>query len=88
MLDYRRENPAFPHQSTADQIYDEAQFEAYRRLGECAAENLFREELFDTAQPTTVEEWFQGLANNLLADNDPVFNTPAQAIAAAAPESQ
>lgn len=87
VLDYRRENPAFPHQSTADQLYDEAQFEAYRRLGECAAENLFRDELFAGGPPQTVEEWFQGLADNLLADNDPVFKTPAQAIAAAGPES-
>lgn len=83
VLDYRRENPAFPHESTGDQIYDEAQFEAYRRLGECAAENLFRDEIIGTAQITTMQEWFQQLANNLLADNDPVFKTPQQAIAAA-----
>jgi uncharacterized short protein YbdD (DUF466 family) len=30
---YRRANPDFPHQSTADQFFDEAQFEAYRALG-------------------------------------------------------
>jgi len=45
VLDYRRQNREFPHQSTGNQIYDEAQFEAYRRLGEVAAESLFREEL-------------------------------------------
>jgi hypothetical protein len=51
VVDYRRENPAFPHQTTGDQIYDEAQFEAYRRLGECAAESLFREELLGGTCP-------------------------------------
>ncbi|MCA9711103.1 MAG: hypothetical protein KDK70_35000, partial [Myxococcales bacterium] len=31
--EYRHENPVFPHQSTGDQFFDEAQFEAYRALG-------------------------------------------------------
>lgn len=31
---YARANPAFPHESTADQYFDERQFEAYRMLGE------------------------------------------------------
>ncbi len=31
--EYRHANPDFPHQSTADQFFDEAQFEAYRALG-------------------------------------------------------
>ena len=30
---YRRANPGYPDQSTADQFFDEAQFEAYRELG-------------------------------------------------------
>lgn len=30
---YANANRAFPHQSTADQLYDEKQFEAYRALG-------------------------------------------------------
>jgi hypothetical protein len=82
VLDYRRQNPAFPHETTGDQIYEEAQFEAYRRLGEVAAENLFREEIVGPDKITTVHQWFQRLANNLLADNDPVFKTPQQSMAA------
>jgi hypothetical protein len=31
---YRRKNPTFPHQTTADQFFDETQFECYRALGE------------------------------------------------------
>ena len=30
---YKQVNPAFPHESTVDQMFDEGQFEAYRRLG-------------------------------------------------------
>jgi len=33
LLSYGRSHPAFPHQSTGDQWFDEAQFESYRRLG-------------------------------------------------------
>jgi hypothetical protein len=29
---YKLENPNFPHQTTVDQWYDEAQFESYRKL--------------------------------------------------------
>jgi hypothetical protein len=33
ILEYRDRQPAFPHQSTGDQWFDESQFESYRRLG-------------------------------------------------------
>ena len=33
VLRYRDQNPAFPHQSTGDQFFDETQFESYRALG-------------------------------------------------------
>ena len=32
--EYRNRCPAFPHESTADQFFDEGQFEAYRALGQ------------------------------------------------------
>ena len=68
VLDYRRENPLFPHQTTLDQFFDEAQFEAYRKLGQSAAENFFEGE-FASDGVTTIEQWFQSLAKNLLPDN-------------------
>lgn len=71
--DYRRQNLTFPHQTTADQFFDEAQFEAYRMLGECAAESMFRNEITGSSTPSTLQDWFQKLANNLLPDNDSVF---------------
>lgn len=36
--EYRHRNPDFPHESTADQFFDEGQFEAYRALGQHIAE--------------------------------------------------
>ncbi len=38
---YRTRNPVFPHESTGDQFYDEAQWESYRRLGEYVAHSAF-----------------------------------------------
>jgi hypothetical protein len=85
VVDYGRQNPDFPHQTTGDQIYDEAQFEAYRRLGECAAESLFSGELVSRPvdpetgassgprEIKTLRDWFQALADNLLPDNDDAF---------------
>lgn len=33
VINYHRRNPSFPHDKTADQAFNEAQFESYRRLG-------------------------------------------------------
>lgn len=41
LLNYLREHPSFPHESTADQFFDEAQWESYRRLGDLNAQQLF-----------------------------------------------
>ena len=38
---YSRRNKAFPHETTGDQFYDEAQWESYRRLGRHAAHSAF-----------------------------------------------
>ena len=47
---YRMKDAAFPHDPTlTDQVFDEDQFEAYRRLGEHAAGDLFADDL--------LEEW-------------------------------
>ncbi|HEX8439639.1 hypothetical protein [Archangium sp.] len=42
ILQYKVRNKAFPHETTGDQFYDEAQWESYRRLGEHAALAAFR----------------------------------------------
>jgi hypothetical protein len=38
---YSIENNVFPHQTTADQWFDESQFESYRRLGKSCAQAAF-----------------------------------------------
>jgi hypothetical protein len=49
VLEYAMRGNAFPHQSTADQFFDESQFESYRRLGmhigEDAIEKLRQEHI-------------------------------------------
>ncbi|MBI4755893.1 MAG: hypothetical protein HY778_10895 [Betaproteobacteria bacterium] len=52
VLNYSLEHPGFPHQSTADQFFDEAQFESYRRLGEHTALAVFREAVLEAAALT------------------------------------
>jgi len=39
---YRKSSPKFPHETTADQFFSEAQFEAYRTLGGVLAQSLLR----------------------------------------------
>jgi Patatin-like phospholipase len=41
VLEYAAHHPQFPHEPTADQFFDEAQFESYRRLGEHVVEQVF-----------------------------------------------
>ena len=41
VLGYHALFPDFPQQSTADQFFDEAQWESYRRLGEQIAATVF-----------------------------------------------
>ncbi len=74
IIGYRVKNPAFPHQPTADQFFDEGQFEAYRRLGYAIARSaLRRHEPFEEhlaegrdehpdIQFDEVEAWFTSLA--------------------------
>jgi hypothetical protein len=73
VLDYRYQNANFPHDGIFEQTYDEERFEAYRAVGECAAESLFRPEILGNTKPRTIRDWFQCLANNLLPDNDTAF---------------
>lgn len=63
---YRLENPSFPHQSTAQQLFSETQFEAYRSLGDHIAHDLFRKDLVDEGTGMlTVHEWFKQLSRRL-----------------------
>jgi hypothetical protein len=50
--EYRQRSPDFPHESTADQFFNEGQFEAYRALGEHIGEWAV-ESLFPSCPPTS-----------------------------------
>ena len=40
LINYQRQEPEFPQQTTLDQFFDEAQWESYRKLGEHAMDSL------------------------------------------------
>jgi len=40
LINFKLQEPSFPHHSTVDQFFSESQFESYRRLGEHIAQNL------------------------------------------------
>jgi hypothetical protein len=42
VIEYKRRNPSFPHETTADQLFTEEQFEAYRNLGFQAVNSAFK----------------------------------------------
>jgi hypothetical protein len=42
VLQYRQQHPSFPQEPTADQFFDEAQWESYRALGEHVSAKVFR----------------------------------------------
>ena len=44
---YKRAQPSFPDQITADKFFDEAQFEAYRELGYGTGRYIFENKTLD-----------------------------------------
>lgn len=65
LMQYRQRNPAFPHQSTAQQLFSESQFEAYRALGEHAADAAFDSLLVDRPVQSA-QDWLLQLEEKLL----------------------
>jgi hypothetical protein len=55
--EYRVTHPAFPHQTTADQWFDERQFEVYRELGFHVGNTTFKP-VIRTMKRTTTEDLF------------------------------
>jgi hypothetical protein len=50
LLNYKATHPGFPHESTADQWFDESQFESYRKLGHHIAKAVFDAALIEATQ--------------------------------------
>lgn len=65
LMRYRRECPSFPHQSTAQQLFSEVQFEAYRSLGEHAADAAF-DPLLTGESYCSLPDWLRQLEQRLL----------------------
>ncbi len=66
VVEYRNRNPAFPHESTADQFFDEGQFEAYRALGQHIGEDaLAHAPSGGKLTYAELESWFEVLTNEL-----------------------
>jgi hypothetical protein len=66
---YRLDEPSFPHHSTADQFFTEAQFEAYRSLGEHVGDKLFLPAIIGgsaQAPGFDVETWFTAVGKSML----------------------
>jgi hypothetical protein len=72
---YRRQFPAFPQQSTADQFFTESQFESYRRLGLHSVRTAF-----DFNVAPGLDQVFERLADRWeLPPGPPAGNASAQA---------
>lgn len=59
--EYRARCPSFPHESTADQMFNEGQFEAYRSLGQHIGEQALAS-LGTGRSFADLERWFDALA--------------------------
>ncbi|WP_157064288.1 hypothetical protein [Methylobacterium tarhaniae] len=66
---YRFDEPAFPHHPTSDQFFTEAQFEAYRSLGEHIGDKLFLPAIvgpMGRSSRLDLAEWMKALGRSLL----------------------
>ncbi|MFN0055327.1 MAG: patatin-like phospholipase family protein [Planctomycetales bacterium] len=70
--EYRTRHPEFPQETTADQVFEEDQFEAYRRLGRHITDTLFTPEFQSPDNPAAAKQvlslkaWFQAWADCLV----------------------
>jgi hypothetical protein len=74
---YALENPAFPHDTTLNQFFGEAQFESYRALGGYTVMELARKAGFDPRKgqkPEMIGEFFRG-ARRALNGSGPLAET-------------
>ncbi|MDH3524347.1 MAG: patatin-like phospholipase family protein [Acidobacteriota bacterium] len=62
IAEYRSRSATFPHETTADQFFDEGQFEAYRSLGEHMARSALGATERRKDSYAALAEWFEELA--------------------------
>jgi hypothetical protein len=65
----RMDDPVFPHDPTANQFFSEAQFEAYRSLGEHIGDKLFLRSIIGdcaSVKSIRIDQWFLEMGKSLL----------------------
>jgi hypothetical protein len=62
LQNYALTHPDFPHQSTADQWFDESQFESYRKLGHWIGRAVFEAPLMNARQRLEVGDDLSGIS--------------------------
>jgi hypothetical protein len=72
IMNYAERNPAFPHQPTSDQWFDESQFESYRLLGSHVVDEIlqFGKGPCSLQQFTDCVSRYCGLEKRLAASGD------------------
>jgi hypothetical protein len=70
VLEYKKSHPTFPHQSTADQFFDEPQFESYRILGSHVMDHMCGSD----DKEIDLDEVIKNVVDQLIDDSD---NGPA-----------
>jgi hypothetical protein len=60
ILNYKQDNPEFPHQTTGDQFFDDDQFESYRALGAIVTQLAFRDVSETAWEPARGDSVWQG----------------------------
>lgn len=85
VLQYARQNLAFPHESTGDQFFSESQFESYHKLGnhialDCLADVVNRHELqlVNAADHAALDSLVTGLKQKLTPRSDAARRTFSQ----------
>ncbi len=67
---YRLDEPNFPHHPTSDQFFTEAQFEAYRSLGEHVGDKLFLRAIVGSLSEDNsigIGDWFAATGESMLS---------------------
>jgi len=91
VIEFRKRRPEFPHESTANQFFDESHFESYRALGHHAAQSIFsvdgsqvmKDQSFDPCAAFTVIfddircQWKKKLAEAKRREKDDKDRAPA-----------
>lgn len=67
VLEYQKSHPTFPHQSTADQFFDEPQFESYRVLGS----HIMDQMCGSKPDPLPLADAIKKAVESLLGDGEP-----------------